>query len=91
MNRRKAISLIPLSITFAGSLTRAGNAQERRKYLLPPEGNIPRQPPFENLPLAIRYTKKVRGMLQWIRDTQSENLLEASYAIARTVKNGGKC
>ena len=30
-------------------------------------------------------------MLTWIRRTQSENLLEPSYAIARTVKNGGKC
>ncbi|MFC1538076.1 hypothetical protein ACFL6H_01510 [Candidatus Latescibacterota bacterium] len=42
-------------------------------------------------PLGLQYTEKVREMLQWIRDTQAENLLEASYAIARTVKNGGKC
>ncbi len=29
-------------------------------------------------------------MLQWVRETQSENILEAAYGIARTVEKGGK-
>jgi hypothetical protein len=42
-------------------------------------------------PLAIQYTKRTRKKLWALRETQSENLLEASYAIARTVKNKGVC
>ena len=43
------------------------------------------------LHIGLDYIKRVQGMLKKIRLTQSENLLEASYAIARTVKNGGTC
>ncbi len=42
-------------------------------------------------PLALRYINKVIDMLSRIRATQSENLLEAAYAVARTVKRGGQC
>jgi uncharacterized phosphosugar-binding protein len=43
------------------------------------------------LGLYPQYARKVRERLDWIRRTQSENLLEAAYAIARTVKAGGQC
>jgi len=42
-------------------------------------------------PLAISYTKKIRERLRWIREHQAENLLEAAYAIARTLENGNRC
>ena len=35
--------------------------------------------------------KKVRERLIWIRENQSENLMEAAYAIARIIQNGGRC
>ncbi|MBA7483786.1 hypothetical protein ES707_19303 [subsurface metagenome] len=42
-------------------------------------------------PLGLEYTAKVRDLLDRIKTTQSEELLEASYRIAATVKNGGTC
>lgn len=91
MKRRDAFRMIPISLAGAAGFT--GNLSSddlgydyplldayRKSHGLPnPE------------PLAIRYTKKVRDMLSWIRETQSENILEAAYAIARTVKNNGTC
>ena len=97
MKRRNAIGLIPL--TLAG-ISGIAHAQEHERHHRPKEtgrehhpggeGAQPR-PPMGKPPLSMQYLRKVRDMLQWIRNTQSENLLEASYAIARTVKNGGKC
>lgn len=81
MKRREAFQLIPLSI--AGMTGLARNTFSCEMHFLP-------EPPHSE-PLAVRYTKKVREMLTWIRRTQSENLLEASYAVARTVKNKGTC
>ena len=43
------------------------------------------------MPLSAQYLNRVRDMLVWIRETQSENLLEASYAIADTVGKGHTC
>jgi uncharacterized phosphosugar-binding protein len=43
------------------------------------------------LPLSLQYLRKVREILKEIAATESDNLLEASYHIAATVKNGGKC
>jgi len=42
-------------------------------------------------PLGLEYTAKVRDRLERIKHTQSEEMLEASYMIADTVKNGGTC
>ena len=76
MRRRKLISLIPLSLAVLPKIVSA----------------IPPSPLLKHHePLAIRYIKRVTEMLKWIRSTQSENLLEAAYAIARTVENGGRC
>ncbi len=85
MKRRDTFSLIPLSLAGIAGVPARALASEIC-------GNISCQTkPQPQLPLAIKYTLKVRDMLKWIRHTQSENLLEASYAIARTVKNGGTC
>ncbi|MFC1650818.1 hypothetical protein ACFL2X_04545 [Candidatus Latescibacterota bacterium] len=94
MKRRDSLRLIPLSLTGLAGLAGvesfiktptdvyAGNI-----YANNPKGG--KHSPVK--PLGIQYTDKVRKMLGWIRSTQTGNLLEASYAIARTVKNGGKC
>jgi len=47
--------------------------------------------PGPGLGLYAQYSQKVKGKLAWIRKTQSENLLETSSAIARTIRNGGQC
>ncbi len=82
MKRREAIRFFPLSIAGIAGMTQNVFAYEKTgKNLI--DGH--------KEPLAIRYTKKVRERLTWIRENQTENLMEASYAIARTVQNGGRC
>jgi hypothetical protein len=41
--------------------------------------------------LSLRYLSEVRSILEEIRSTELDNLLEASYHIAKTRKNGGVC
>ena len=93
MKRRETFRLIPLTVAGALGTANAAQSQELR-YDITPVGAYRKRKPHGSVlpePLSVRYTKKVRNMLTWIRETQSENLLEASYAIARTVKNGGQC
>lgn len=45
----------------------------------------------EGRPLGIRYLEGMRNIFEKIRATQSENMLEASYQIARTIRNRKKC
>ena len=87
MKRRDTFSLIPLSMAGIAGMTGNVFAQGMHGKNSPHKKPHPQPPP----PLAIKYTLKVRDMLKRIRHTQSENILEASYAIARTVKNGGTC
>lgn len=82
MKRRETFRLIPLSIAGVASSAKKSFARG-----IPSLNYMPGYPES----FAVRYNKKVKEMLAWIRETQSENLLEASYAIARTVKNGGRC
>jgi len=42
-------------------------------------------------PLCLEYLARVVEMFKKIRSTESDNLLEASYNIARTYKNGETC
>ena len=42
-------------------------------------------------PLCFEYISQVTGLMEKIRSNESDNLLEASYNIARTYKNGGNC
>jgi uncharacterized phosphosugar-binding protein len=85
MNRRDSIRLIPLTLAGIAGITRRAFAQEPG---CPKYAPGPIQP---NEPLAIQYTKRTRAKLTTLRETQSENLLEAAYVIARTVKNKGVC
>ncbi|MFC1538024.1 hypothetical protein ACFL6H_01245 [Candidatus Latescibacterota bacterium] len=41
--------------------------------------------------LCSEYLKRVRSMLVTIKNNESDNLLEAAYHIAETVKSGGTC
>ena len=81
MKRREAFQLIPL--TIAGITGGAKHAFSQRM----PE----HMPPPRPEPLFMGYNRKITDMLTWIRETQSENMLEASHIIARTIKNGGRC
>ena len=44
-----------------------------------------------NIPLSMQYINAVRERLIWIRQTQTEDLMEGAYAIARTIESGGTC
>ena len=81
MRRRDAVRLIPLTIAGISGAASRGSFGET-----PVNRHMP-----SRKPLSERYLEKVREMLVRIRETQSENLLEASYAIARTVMNGQTC
>ena len=85
MNRRDSIRLIPLTLAGISGIARRVSAQEPG-CLKCTVGPTP-----SGEPLAIQYTKRTRAKLMTLRETQSENLLEAAYAIARTVRNKGVC
>ncbi len=94
MKRRDTFRLIPLSL--AGLAGIAGTAFTQEKHRMCPKACPCKMSGHSQIgphpePLSVRYLKKVRGMLTRIRETESENLLEASYAIARTVMNKGTC
>ncbi|MDP2984269.1 MAG: hypothetical protein Q8O92_13190 [Candidatus Latescibacter sp.] len=42
-------------------------------------------------PLGLQYLEKMRQIFEKIKSTQSEEMLEASYRIADTIKKGKKC
>ena len=77
MKRRDAIKLVPISIAGV-----TGLAAKTFGGIL--DGD-------SGKPLALRYSEMVRERLTWIRENQSESLMEGAYAIARTVENGGQC
>ncbi|MBA7581898.1 hypothetical protein ES708_23811 [subsurface metagenome] len=82
MKRRDAIKLVPISIaglTGIASNTFGGITDKKA-------GDV-----GSGKPLAVRYSEKVKDRLTWIRENQSDSLMEAAYAIARTVENGGQC
>lgn len=87
MKRRNALKMLPFAMSGAAY-------QAQKSFSLDTRYDYPVTPPSERLgdePLAVRHLNKVREMLLWIRETQSENLLEVSYAMARTVKNKRTC
>jgi len=96
MKRRDMVKLVPLSLAGITGIMKSVLSDDLR-YDYPGVDNY-RKSQNENLPaagqaepLAIRYTKKVRDMLIWIRETQSENLLEASYVIAQATMRKKTC
>lgn len=73
--------LIPFALPYFGTLAGKVAAQEesvKREY-------------HPEEPFGLVYIRRIREMLQWVRETQSDKMLEAAYAIARTVENGKKC
>lgn len=81
MKRRDLIRIAPLSLAgLAGMTTKTFGAETCCQAA---QGG--------KEPLALTYSKKVRERLTWIRDTQSQNLMEASWRIAETVQRGNKC
>jgi len=81
MKRRNALAAIPLSV--GAVLSAAGQAaalDHIQKVSLEPRESH-----------ADQYMRKTIDMLTWIRNTQSQDLHEAAYAMARTIKNGGNC
>ncbi len=96
MKRREAVRMIPFSLAGISGIVTEAIGQS------PVEGKDPGMgpgigrgmnilQPGPGLGLYAQYSQKVKEKLAWIRKTQSGNLLEASYATARTVKNGGRC
>jgi len=45
----------------------------------------------DSKPLCLQYIDRVVKMIEKIRDCESDDLLEASYSIAQTYKNGSTC
>ncbi len=82
MKRRDSIRLMPLVMANVLGFVRQAIAFEKGKQYDSWE---------DHLPLAFQYPKKIREMLLWVRMNQSENILEASYSIARAVLKGQTC
>jgi len=82
MHRRRALSLLPLVVGGAAGLP---------VRVMTDTSSTSAKPSENTELLAEQYMKRTVEMLTWIRNTQTQNLHEASYAIARTVKNGGTC
>jgi len=82
MKRREAMQLFPISIAGIAGMARRVYGKDVRSG---------KHGSRSDEPLALRYSKKVRERLSWIHENQTENLMEAAHAIARTVENGGQC
>lgn len=82
MKRRDLFRLIPFAVPALAGAARTLSSEEMCSR---PGPDRPGEP------LALTYPRRVREMLQWVRENQSENILEAAYAIARTVEKGGRC
>ncbi|MHB9030144.1 MAG: hypothetical protein ACYC9O_15365 [Candidatus Latescibacterota bacterium] len=82
MKRRDMFRLVPFAVPALGAAAQSLSAQQPHQ--------CPKCSGGGNEPLAMMYTRRVKEMLQWVRQNQSENILEAAYAIARTVEKGGK-
>ncbi len=80
MRRRDLFRMIPLAVP---ALAGAGTLSAQTMTQCPKTGA-----PAE--PLALMYTRRVREILQMVRASQSENILESAYAIARTVQKGSR-
>jgi uncharacterized phosphosugar-binding protein len=76
MKRRDVFRLIPLGLAGVSGI----NAQAQN--LIPP-GTA------DDCPLSLTYTKNVIKLLKGVRETQSEKIVEAGHAIARTIMNKG--
>jgi len=82
MKRRDVFKLVPLVLPSLGGFAARSSALERFSF-----GSAPL--PGEPLPLV--YPRRIREILTWVHKTQSDKILEAANAIARTVEKGGRC
>jgi hypothetical protein len=81
MNRRNFFRMMPLAIP--GFLIRRNALSAQGSFTFGSE-RLPGEP------LALVYPRRIREMLTRVRETQSENILEAAYAIARAVEKGNR-
>ena len=81
MKRRDLFRLIPFTIPAFSVVSNPGAAQEMK----------PRREYSPGEPFGMVYNRRIREMLAWVRETQSDKMLEAAYAVARTVEKGKKC
>ncbi len=82
MKRRNMLRLIPASIACLAGAPSISRASEEKRDTLSEK---------DSEPLALQYTRKVREHLTRIRQTQTEDMMEGAYAIARTIEKGGAC
>ncbi len=81
MRRRDAFKLVPLSLAGLSGLAEKTAAVE----------SMPRTVDRgEPLPLCLEYPRIIMNMIDWVMQNQAGNMLESAYAIARSLKNGGK-
>lgn len=81
MKRRDAFRLIPAAAAGVSALSKDVSAEESAPR--PLDNGQPR-------PLPLEYPKVIMNMLDWVRKHQSANMMEAAYAISRTLRKGGK-
>ncbi len=86
MKRRDMIRFFPLSLAGMAGMTGAAH----RAFGADNDWDK-RWPVVEGEPLAKVYSKRIRERLTWVRENQSEGLMEAAHAIADTVAAGGRC
>ena len=93
MKRRDTLRLLPLSIAGLAGMAHDAFAQKPVPFGSGVYGDaaLIKKKQDHPKPLSVQYLHTVHDMLTWIRHTQSENLLEASYAIARAVRNKATC
>jgi len=82
MKRRDSLQCIPMTLVTAGGML--GSIQSKAQCVRGCSGE-------GGLPAAMEYVGKVKDMLNSVRSTQSEKILESAYAIARTVIRGNTC
>ncbi len=83
MKRRDMFTkLLPLSVAGMAAAADRSIAQHMMHPNMPGSGRTP---------FSIEYQNTVRNMLMKIRETQSEDILEASHAMARAIMKGNTC
>jgi uncharacterized phosphosugar-binding protein len=82
MKRRDFFRLVPLTLPVFGGFASQASGWEKFSF---------GSKPLPGEPLPMVYPRRIREMLTWVRNTQSDKILEAAYAISRTVERGNRC
>ena len=96
MKRRALLSLIPVVAPGIGAFIRTAAAQSESTHREHSQESAWEKFGFGSKslpgePLALVYSRRIREMLTKVRETQSDKILEAAHAIARTVEKGNRC